>query len=80
MTGARRSGLFRQAKESGEPFDVVILDLTVPGGMGSKEALRHMLAVDPDVKAVVSEPGYSNDDVIANYRAYGFTRCDHQAL
>ena len=40
--------------------------------MGGKEALRHMLAVDPDVGAVVSS-GYSNDDVIANYRACGFT-------
>ncbi len=70
--GSKAVSLFRQAKESGEPFDVVILDLTVSGGMGGKEALRHMLAADPDVKAVVSS-GYSNDDVIANYRAYGFT-------
>ena len=49
----------------------VRIDLTVPGGMGGKEALRELLRMDPDVSAFVSS-GYSNDPVMANYREYGF--------
>ena len=54
-----------------EPFDVVIMDLTIPGGMGGKEALSKLLRIDPDVKAVVSS-GYSTDPVMADYKKYGF--------
>ena len=54
-----------------EPFDVVIMDLTIPGGMGGKEALSKLIRIDPDVKAVVSS-GYSTDPVMADYRKYGF--------
>jgi CheY-like chemotaxis protein len=49
----------------------VILDLTVPGGMGGYESLKQLLAIDPQVKAIVSS-GYFHDPVIANYRAHGF--------
>jgi signal transduction histidine kinase/ActR/RegA family two-component response regulator len=62
---------FRKARESNTPFSVVILDLTVPGGMGGKEAAPLILEVDPDAVLIVSS-GYSNDPVIANYRHYGF--------
>ena len=51
---------------------MVILDLTIPGGMGGKETIERLLELDPDVKAIVSS-GYSNDPVVANYRDYGFT-------
>ncbi|MBF0259098.1 MAG: response regulator [Desulfamplus sp.] len=54
------------------PYDLVILDLTVPGGMGGKEAIKHLKEIDPNVKAVVSS-GYSNDPVMANYLDYGFS-------
>jgi CheY-like chemotaxis protein len=47
------------------------MDLTVPGGMGGKEAMREILAIDPDAKAVVSS-GYSQDPVMANHRDFGF--------
>jgi len=70
--GRRAIELFRQAKESGTPFDLVILDLTVKGGMGGEEAIRKIRAIDPDVKAVVSS-GYSDNPVVAEYRAYGFS-------
>ena len=53
-------------------FDVVILDLTIPGGMGGKETIEQLLILDPDVKAIVSS-GYSNDPVMANFQAYGFS-------
>ena len=69
--GAEAVSLYREAHESGCPFDAVILDLTVPGGMGGKETIKQLTAIDPDVKAIVSS-GYSNDPVMSNYDQYGF--------
>ena len=62
---------FQQAREAGEPFDAVILDLTVPGGIGGKEVIKELLAIDPKTKAIVSS-GYAEDPVMANYATYGF--------
>jgi PAS domain S-box-containing protein len=63
--------IYGRAMESGSTFHAVIMDLTVPGGMGGKEAVSRLLAIDPDVRAIVSS-GYSNDPIMANYREYGF--------
>ena len=63
---------FRRAHEAGSPFDAVLLDLTVPGGMGGKELIEHLSAIDKEVKAIVSS-GYSDDPVMADYRDYGFS-------
>lgn len=63
--------LFRKRKEQGNDFDAVILDLTIPGGTGGKEAINLLRSIDLNVKAVVSS-GYSNDPVMANYKEYGF--------
>ena len=62
---------YEKARAEGRPYDVVMLDLTVPGGMGGAEAMEKLRQLDPAVRAVVSS-GYSNDPVMANYRAYGF--------
>jgi CheY-like chemotaxis protein len=62
---------YSEAGERGCPFDAVILDLTVRAGMGGKDTIRRLLALDPGVRAVVSS-GYSADDAVANYRTYGF--------
>lgn len=62
---------FESARNSGVPFDAVIMDLTVPGGMGGKEAMRRLREIDPRVRAIVSS-GYSQDPVMANYREFGF--------
>ncbi len=62
---------WREARATGRPFDVAIMDLTVPGGMGGREAIGELLAFDPEAKAVVSS-GYCQDPVMANYRDYGF--------
>jgi PAS domain S-box-containing protein len=70
--GTQAIKMYREAKDSGRPFDVVILDLTIPGGMGGKETIKRLLKIDPDVKAIVSS-GYSNDKVMANFRDYGFS-------
>jgi two-component system cell cycle sensor histidine kinase/response regulator CckA len=69
--GAEAIKLYEIAKERGKPFDAVVMDLTVPGGIGGKEAINKLLEIDPDVKAVVSS-GYSNDPVLSNYTEYGF--------
>jgi CheY-like chemotaxis protein len=63
--------LYKKAMNSAEPFDAVILDLTVPGGMGGKEAIKKLREIDPHINALVSS-GYSNDHVMANFRKYGF--------
>ncbi len=62
---------YRKAMEAGDPFDAVIMDLTIPGGMGGKEALKRIAVFDASVKAIVSS-GYSNDPVMANPSDYGF--------
>ena len=62
---------FRQAGESGMPFDIVILDLTVKGGMGGEQTIRKLLEIDPHVRAIVSS-GYADTPVVSDYRSYGF--------
>ncbi|MFA7348644.1 MAG: PAS domain S-box protein [Desulfurivibrionaceae bacterium] len=62
---------YLQAQKEGCPFDLVIMDLTVPGGMGGKEAITHLRQIDPRVKAVVSS-GYANDPIMASFGEYGF--------
>ncbi|RKX88311.1 MAG: hypothetical protein DRP59_12340 [Spirochaetes bacterium] len=66
--------LYRKSVEQGTPYAAVIMDLTIPGGMGGKETLERLLPLDPDIKAVVTS-GYSNDPVMANYKDYGFSGC-----
>ena len=69
--GAEAVAKYQRARDVGLPYDAVIMDLTVPGGMGGKEAVRMLLALDPHAKAIVSS-GYSHDPVMADFRAYGF--------
>ena len=63
--------LYKEAKKVGNPFDAVIMDLTIPGGMGGEEAIQKLLKIDPKVRAIVSS-GYSTDPIMANYKDYGF--------
>ncbi len=69
--GAAAVREYLAARDSGRPFDAVILDLTVPGGMGGAEAMAQLRAVDPRVCGIVSS-GYSGDPVLANHRDFGF--------
>jgi len=69
--GAEAIWMYKEAQETEEPYDAVILDLTVPGKMGGKEAINKLLEIDPEVKAIVSS-GYSEDSVLANFQEYGF--------
>lgn len=62
---------YREAMEAGEPFDLVIMDLTIPGGMGGKEAIKKLKEIDPTVKGIVSS-GYAMDPIMSRFSDYGF--------
>ena len=68
--GEEAVDIYAKALEE-EPFDAVIMDLTIPGGMGGKEALSRLMEIDPSVKAIVSS-GYSTSPIMADYKKYGF--------
>ena len=63
--------LYQQYHDAGEPIDIIIMDLTIPGGMGGKEAVREILAINPRARVIVSS-GYSHDPVMAHCQEYGF--------
>ena len=69
--GAAAVREFSDARAAGRPFDLVILDLTIPGGMGGQETMEVIRRMDPRVPAIVSS-GYSNDAVLADFRRFGF--------
>jgi CheY-like chemotaxis protein len=63
--------LYDEARRETRPFDAVVMDLTIPGGMGGKVAVREILKLDPNARVIVCS-GYSNDPVMSDYKAYGF--------
>ncbi len=69
--GAMAIDRYRKSLEDGSPFDAVIMDLTIAGGMGGQEAIRYLMEIDPDVRAIVSS-GYSDAPVMANFSDFGF--------
>ncbi len=62
---------FKTAKKENRPYDVVVLDLIVRGGMGGKETVALLKRIDPDVRAVLTS-GHAMDPVLTNYWEYGF--------
>ncbi len=70
-SGSEALSLYKESMESAKNIDVVIMDLTIPGGMGGKEAVKEILAIDPSAQVVVSS-GYSNDPIMAKFKEYGF--------
>jgi two-component system, cell cycle sensor histidine kinase and response regulator CckA len=70
--GEKAIELYTASMESGNPFSMVIMDLTIPGGIGGRQAAEHILSLFPDACLVVSS-GYSNDPIMSNYRKYGFS-------
>jgi nitrogen-specific signal transduction histidine kinase len=69
--GGQAIELYRRSKKAGEPFDLTIMDLTIPGGMGGKDAVKKLLELDPAARVVVSS-GYSKDPVLSDFASYGF--------
>jgi PAS domain S-box-containing protein len=70
--GSEAIDKYREAQKAGCPFSAVILDLTVPGGLGGSEAVKKLLEIDPEARVIVSS-GYSNDPIMAAYREAGFS-------
>ncbi len=69
--GEEALSLYKKAMDKGKPYDVVILDLTIPGAMGGLRALNELRKIDPKVKAIVSS-GYSDDPVMSDHEKFGF--------
>ncbi|MHA1728495.1 MAG: PAS domain-containing hybrid sensor histidine kinase/response regulator [Promethearchaeota archaeon] len=71
IDGFETISAYKTAIDTGNPFDVVILDLTISGGMGGRETIQRLLEIDPDVKAIISS-GYATGKIISNYKKFGF--------
>jgi CheY-like chemotaxis protein len=71
LDGDRAVELYQRSMQEGAPFDLVILDLTIPGGMGGKKTIEKLIALDKNITAIVSS-GYSNDMIMASCREFGF--------
>lgn len=69
--GSKAIELYIKAMERKDPFNLVFLDLTIPGGLGGKDTIEALTRIDPDITAIVAS-GYSNDPVMADYQDYGF--------
>ncbi|HGE72216.1 TPA: PAS domain S-box protein [Candidatus Poribacteria bacterium] len=69
--GAEAIEIYKRELNSANPFDLVILDLTIHGGIGGKETVRDILAINPNAKVIVSS-GYSDDPIMADPKKYGF--------
>jgi two-component system cell cycle sensor histidine kinase/response regulator CckA len=72
QNGEETIGFYKQALELKTPFDAVVLDLAIPGGMGGKEVMEELSVIDPQVKAIISS-GYLNDPVVKDFKRYGFS-------
>ncbi|MDI6852043.1 MAG: PAS domain S-box protein [Deltaproteobacteria bacterium] len=70
--GEEAIAAFASALAGGEPFDAVIMDLTIPGGMGGKEAIQKLRQLNPETRAIVSS-GYADDPIMTHYKKYGFS-------
>lgn len=69
--GEEAIALYKAARDVGAPYSVVIMDLTVPGGMGGSEAAQRIMEIDPDARLIVSS-GYSTDPIMAEFGKFGF--------
>ncbi len=72
LNGEDAFRLYKACLESGTPFDVVVLDLIVPGGLGGAETIKRISEIDPGVRAIVSS-GYSNDPIMSEHQKFGFS-------
>ena len=69
--GDEAIAIYEDNYRRGDGFDAVIMDLTIPGGMGGAEAVKRLLAFDSLARVIVSS-GYSRDTILDNYERFGF--------
>lgn len=72
--GEKAIAEFRLSMEGDSPYNLIIMDLNIPNGMGGMEAIQHILKLDEHAKVLVST-GYSNDPIVDDYRKHGFSGC-----
>jgi len=72
MHGAEAAAVFQEAKNGGSPFDVIILDLIIPGGIGADKVIDVIKKIDPGVRAIVTS-GYADDPIIVDFQKHGFS-------
>jgi len=72
LDGAAAIAAYQHAQAEGRPFAAVILDITVPGGLGGQEVMAQLRTLTPQVKAIISS-GYANDPIMADFAQYGFS-------
>lgn len=70
--GEQAIAMYQEALSKGEPFDAVLMDLTIPGGIGGEETMARLIEIDPQAIGVASS-GYANDPIMANFTDYGFS-------
>ena len=70
--GVTAINAYESARQAGRRFDLTIMDLTIPGGMGGRETMANLRAIDSTARVIVTS-GYSSDPVLANFAAYGFS-------
>ncbi len=70
--GFEAISIYKKEMERGRHFDIIILDLIVPGGMGGEETMRKLLEIDNEVKVILTS-GNLDDPILKNFREYGFT-------
>ncbi len=69
--GASAVKQYEESMHAGHPFNLVIMDLTVPHGLGAREAMQSLKTIDPSIMAIVTS-GKPNEDIMINYQKYGF--------
>jgi CheY-like chemotaxis protein len=72
INGEQALTLYQEALDKGEPFDAVLMDLTIPGSMGGRETMAGLLELDPNARGIASS-GYANDPIMAHFADYGFS-------
>ena len=70
--GTQAIEAYEKAMKAGQPYDLFISDLTIPGGMGGKDTIKRLVEIDPDIRAIVSS-GYANDPIMSRHEDYGFS-------
>jgi two-component system, cell cycle sensor histidine kinase and response regulator CckA len=70
---------YQTSVDTDVPYHIVIMDLTIPGGMGGREAIQHLLSKHPNARVIVTS-GYANDPIMKDYKTYGFKGRIHKPI
>jgi two-component system, cell cycle sensor histidine kinase and response regulator CckA len=77
--GTQALQAYQTSVDTDVPYHIVIMDLTIPGGMGGREAIQHLLSKHPNARVIVTS-GYANDPIMKDYKTYGFKGRIHKPI